>query len=263
MDAYDLYASDYPYYAVWYNKNDKFFQSISDDPEKERQRLFDTLQMCQLQGDNAMYYIKIYPALEQNYKRTGEICSIPIRCNQYDTNYAINGPDSRPVYNGGNNSQGNAAIEKLTDLLTEKFDAMNSRIDQLESREPESTDWKAEIAGYLRDPAIGPVIGPVANKVIEGLFSVIGPVLQRIIPGAVSQPFAMSAPGPVIAGVPAHLPETNETMTDDEYNNRLDGVLDRLEKHCDLLSDLEKLADVAEKDPQTFQFLLTSLRAQK
>src|SRR5579862_6133801 len=223
MNAYDLMAVDAPYFSVWYNKSDKFFQYNGSDPEKGRDFLRDNLQMLAETGDNCMYYLKIHPEFEKSYKRTGnEIGSLPFRLNAYGMGQIESPTGGRMVAGYTGNSEVMAAIDKIPGLLETKFTAMEKRLADLETEAANTGgDMVGRIAGLMENPHIG--------SMISGLFNAILPMITKGMQAAVPQQNAIQGAG--IGNVPNHL-------TDDEYNEKLDSILDRLEKSCDLLVDL-------------------------
>ena len=114
---------------------------------------------------------------------------------------------------------------------------------KLEGSDSEADDLNSIIMGWLDRP--------------EKLATIIGAVKNLLT----------NAPPPIapalgaIGSVPTVSEPAGSTLLENEATlDRLSKVLDRLEKRdADILTHLEKLADIADKKPDTFKFLIGNL----
>lgn len=255
MSAYDLMSEGglYPCFSVWYSRDDKAVQWNKDDPEKGRDYLRGYFELLQDSGDNSMYYIKIHPVAGCIYNRkSDDICSFPVRANPFHQSEFDIVPQNQ-MAGIGNGGQITEALRALPGQLQEKFDAINTRIDELsaiDEIDDVKPDMLGRITGLLDHPNIGPAIGSVLTMILPKLLSMIPGAMSPVV----SQNVAMS---PVINGL------NDEVMSDEQKDDLLNIALDRLEPFCDLANDLTLLANMAEKNPKMFEMMLSTLRAQK
>jgi hypothetical protein len=227
----------YPYFAVFFNRNSKYFQYNRDDLEAARSFLLANLQAVEDAGDNSLYYLNIYSEAKPNYSNKDMLCSIPFRLNAYTSPNEIGGVGS------------SAGMDQFLKVLKESQDKqleMARELAELKAAEP-PVDWFDRIGALMQDPNSAQVIGSVVNPIV----TILGGILQKLtgaLPLQNMQPMANLNPG--IAGVDA-----GQDVTD-----QIDAALDRLEKHCDLADTLTKLADFADKNPMQFKTYLTFLK---
>lgn len=233
-----------PYFAVWYNKADKFFQYNGDDLEQAKDFLITNLQVIEQTGDNSMYYLKIYPTSQTNYTRSGEICAIPFRLNAYQEN---NG-NSVGAYSGGGNLD---AFAKMLKEATEKEIALTRELMELKAV-GQPVDWFERISGVLETPGAASAITPILLPVVHSIMGMLNKIT-----GIPYQPYQPANATPHIAG------PTDPENTDVDQDTKLDMQLDRLAKHGDLLEMMTVLANFADSNPPMFKMYFDGLKAQQ
>lgn len=127
--------------------------------------------------------------------------------------------------------------DKVAGMVIERLDKLEKKLDDDKDTEEPEFDLNKILMGWLQNPEqLGMVIGMVKNFFSRG--------------GAMAM-----APGAVGAVTPQ-----GGAQTEEELYNRLSKVLDRLQvDNPGLIDQLEKLADIKEKKPDTFKFLISNL----
>jgi hypothetical protein len=238
-----------PYFAVWYNKADKYFQFNGDDLEKAKEFLIDNLQAIADTGDNSQYYLKVYPQTEINYKRSGEVCSICFRLNVYNE-----GSMSQQIgaYTGGNTQNLNEFARMLKESNDKHLAAMQEIV-ELKSMGG-SVDWFDRIGGLLETPGNAQMVGSILSPVVSALVGILTKISGQQSSAVQQQPAMMANHyNPVIAG-----PQDNIDL-----DEQLDLQLDRLQKHGDLLEMLTALANFADNSPAMFKGYFDMLKSQQ
>lgn len=261
MNAFETVGDKSPYFSVWLNSNDKFFQSKDDNFDDSLNYLQSSLQALN-NGDNCLYHLRIHPEFVKCYlKQSPYLCVIPFRLNSYDDKPALNGPG-----NGGMNYEMYEILKSVKDLpstLKSNFDEINSRLTELETAENVEPDMLGKISGLMENPHISQAVGGLINVLVTKLSSFIPAMTAGAAPQTISgmndntaSIAQKSDKGPIIA-------QNSDTAVDDEaFNLKLDAALERLEQHCNLADDLTLLADLADKNNAVFKLMLLQLRAQ-
>lgn len=132
--------------------------------------------------------------------------------------------------------------DKVAGMVIERLDKLEKKLDEDRDDEPDT---------------IGKAINNGIMKLLENpdsLAGLIGQVVGFLRGGGTVAPAPAAAIG---AFNPAAQPQSEE-----ELYNRLSKVLDRLQvDNPALIEQLEKLADIKEKKPDTFKFLISNLNA--
>lgn len=250
MVAYDGMSEGVPYYSVWHaGTGKKFFQWNQNDPDAGRSFLERNLNLIDEQGDTAMYYLSIHPEHEKIYtNKSPQVCSMPIKVSEdipaYQKADALNYHTPAPASRSFMEEKLYAAIESLKDIpvkVNEHITAFEVRIRALEEREVEPVEKEDSMMGQLGAVLNNPQLAPVIGQLLSG-------VMARFMPA--TPPMRSTA----LAGV-----EQKSDAGSDDQDDIINEALDRLEKHCDLAVCLPKLADMADNDPTTFNFLLRTL----
>jgi hypothetical protein len=130
----------------------------------------------------------------------------------------------------------------INNSLQQRIEGLEKK---LEDSNGEEDDLKSIIMGWLEKPEkLATVIGAVKNLLSKG--------------AAVVEPAAAVN---AIGSIPTTQQQSESTILENEATlDRLSKVLDRLEKKDkDILKHLEKLADIADQKPDTFNFLISNL----
>ena len=232
LNVWDSMNDGMPYFAIYYNRSNKFFQFNRDDLSAAREFLANNLQALQDSGDNTLYYLNIYSESRPNYKNSDMICSIPFRLNAYNEASSVGGFDANVGTFAKMLNDSHAAQLKMANELAELKSAN------------QPLDWYDKITGILESPAASQTLVPLLTPVIGAIMGVVSKI-TGVPPGAASVP---GISGPAI--------------DDADLDTKLDAALDRLSKHGDLLEMITALADFADKNPATFKSYFSMLKAQ-
>lgn len=234
MNVWETMNDGHPYFAIYYNKSNKYLQWNKDDLEGARKFLQDNLVAVSEAGDSCMYYLNIYDEPKSNYPNSGMICSFPFRLNEW-TERAVSGY-------GAPSTPSHDLIKLINDNHAKQME-LQAEILRLKYENQPGDTWD-RIGGLLETPGAANLIVPLLQPVIAGIMG----VLQKIsgLPGG---PQTI----PSIAG---------PSMTATEQETALDAALTRLEKHSDLVELLTALADFADKNPAIFKMYLQTLKEQ-
>jgi hypothetical protein len=241
VQAWETMNDGYPYFAVYYNHSNKYFQYNKDDIDQARDFLVNNLSVLQDNNDTAMYYLNIYPDKQPNYKNSGMIASFPFRLNALSSDSVMGGlPDNASM----------GAVVKMMNESNERHIALVREIAELKNAN-QPLDWYDKIAGIMETPGAANVIVPLLQPVIAAITGILSKVSGVPQQTEVPLQYAM-VPG--IAG---------PDIAPGDLDEKLDIQLDRLEKHGDLLEMLTALADFAEKSPEAFKGYLQMLTVGK
>lgn len=233
ISAWETMNDGHPYFAVYYNRSNKYFQYNRDDLDGAKSFLRNNLQVLEDNGDNSQYYLNIYAEQKVNYPNSGMICSFPFRLNEYSAPASVSGY-------GGNNPD---VIKALSEAHAKQLE-MTKTIAELQAAN-QPLDWFDKISGLLDSPGAANAIVPLLQPVIVGIMGAIGKISGIKIPETPQLP-PMGIAGP------------REDNADRDA--LLDQALDRLEAHGDLLEMLTLLADFADKNPQMFKIYFDGLK---
>lgn len=245
---------DTPYFSLWNNgrRLEKATQFNQDDMDGSRAYLESTLLALQETGDNTLYSLRIHPDKEKSYTVNSPVISaFPCRLN------AMASPVGGVAALTGGASSIRREIEmeyELRDLRAELAE-VRSTIEDMDLSEPmqpaQPTDTLGRIAGLLENPAIMGLVQSVLPYVVKFLPNLMPPVPQyNAMPVAIN-------------GVPSDIAQNGGNAAHTVDDVKLNQALDRLEQYCNIDDDMSLLADMAEKDPGTFSFLLSILRKPK
>lgn len=228
VEIWETMNDGYPFYAVFYNLRNKYFQFNKNDYQAAKSFLTSSLDALQQSGDNAMYYLNIYDESQKNYPNAGMVCSFPFRLNEFSSVGA--GP-------GGN-------VDALAKLIKEQHEKQLELMAQIAELQQKPDTWD-RIGALLETPGLAQSIVPLVQPIIGSLMGIV----SKISGVNMSQP-VNGMPSPMIAGPQSEVdPET-----------ALDSALDRLEKHGDLVEMLTTLADFADKNPDQFKMYFKMLK---
>lgn len=222
----DMAARDVPFYSVWSGRLLKFTYSGSDI-EKGAEILETNLDMAEELGSSELLTIKLHP---ENIKgvvtdRTPYCASINFRCVEMENDRLYN----KPQYMSG-------------------FKRMDDLQDELEKLKAERDEKPKGIMGYIEPMLENP-------QVQAAMGSMIMTAIARILPGVfgpMGTPAAAEPAGAAMGSIEDPAPGEMED---------LQVSLERLEKKDpQIVSDLARLADLAEKNPALFEMLITQLR---
>lgn len=254
MDAFE--GMDVPYYSVWQGK-DLLFQFNDSDVEKGRVKLETMLQAAEQQQNTDILAIKFHAKPEKGgyiTNSTKVVGTLFVRAYGLQNYGMTEGNTTRdwvpnPVYKH---------MEKLAEL-PELLVKMNERLIALETEDvedvtPQPNDMVGRIGAILDNPQVMGLIEkftPVVVSLLSKAATIFSPLPQQSIKlsGMSMSESNSQAKQPVVI--------------DEQGMAILNNSLDRLANHCDLVTDLKALADMADNNPQMFAFLLTQLKQQK
>ena len=208
-------------WSLWQGKQ-FMFKYEGEDINEGASQLEQTLQML-AQSSNAIYTLKVYEELGKGGK---------IKNNTPDDgsfNFKLN-LDSQEItanqYSTMNNR--NEVLQRLA-AIEEKL----SNDEEEEEEQPQ--DYGLGMIGTI---LTHPTIQPIATQFMLG-------ILSKILPAG-SQPPANQPPAAAINGI--------------DEDNVIEQAIETLQQHDDKLAEhLQKLAAMAEQNPQGFKFLLQTL----
>jgi hypothetical protein len=139
----------------------------------------------------------------------------------------------------------------IDEKIAEKFDVILEKLD-----EPDETDG-IDIIEIIKDYAANP---HKLGHVVGAIRNLLG--MNNAMPGQPAAISGLGSLGTVQQGYSGPDATTDASQSDEQKYNRLAAVLDRLEaKDPKIVEHLEKLANLAEKDPFTFEMILQRLNA--
>jgi hypothetical protein len=246
MEYWEETSEGSPYWSVWWNSRQKAKQFNKDDFEESKVFLERWLELNNDPNDTILHYLVIHPKAEAAYNnRSDQVESFPFRFNE---SFALAGIGNM---NGGGGQWGiMQAITGLKTSLDTRFKEFDERLSGIEAGGGEGDMW-GKINGLLENPNVGPLIA----QTIAGLIAKV--TNQQFQPQrvAINGVPGSNASSQKIAGT------AGNQETDEQYAQRVNDALVRLQDHCDLAADLELLANMADKNPGQFKMLLGMLRA--
>lgn len=247
MDAHAKKSDDLPYYAVFYNESTKDFQYNGEDYEEGRRRLESALSIGADNGDQALYYLKIYPVSELVYTvKSKEVASIPFRLNEYDYSPSVV-VGRRGSVESSEMSELIAELKKIPETLSTWKSEIDERIAALESEEVEDSSMLGKITGIMENPTFAPIVGTMMGLLGNAIAGMVG---KFVPPGQMPSLAVNGVKDEAVAVSP----------DEDVYWAEIETQLYRLRDKCSLETDLKLLADMAETEPAKFNIMLTLLR---
>src|ERR1700688_2736959 len=224
-----------PYFAVYLNRNNKYFQFNRDDMEAAESFLSANLDAIGDTGDNTLYYLNVYAEPGKNYPNSGMVCSIPFRLNEY-----------KGAEMGAYVPDGSDAISKIIEAGHARHIELIKEIAELKAAN-QPLDWWDKIGGLMETPGAAQTIVPLLSPVLASIMGIVNKFT-----GIAPAPMAGFMP-PGIAG--AELPDLDKDAA-------LDAALDRLALHGDLVEMLTALADFADKNPIQFKMYFRMMKGE-
>ena len=250
MRGFDRLNAQTPYWSIWQGRN-IFHQYYTDDKEAgkvEFQSIIDEL-------DEAEYIdpitVKFHPVLSGNFitDRTPVIGTMICRV------YTANGELSGISYVTADKYQyANARNTQLLDGIKAMIEPLQKEIDELKAGQ--TGESVSGLERYLNHPAAQQIIGYLMPVVTPHISAILGAVL----PGGNAHAHAHV---PAINGVSEKtdnggVPQVELSEADED---KLWLALDRLALKMELIPDIERLANLADSQPQMFNMLLQQLRS--
>lgn len=243
MAAFDDALQATPYYSIWLGNN-LVAQNNTDDLAAGRERIETLLTAMAQSGNSDLVTIKFHPDLNGSLitNKSPYVGMLLVRAISVGGTDGLNRVGS---FNEGTMPYNayKAMQDAMNIAVANAIAPLNEKIAALEAQPVE--EKPAGALGFVSELLANPAV-------IEAL-------LARFLPAIAGTP----PPNPYlqqpmqVAGTPAQPEAYTELQMVEVTNN-----LNRLSEHCDLLTDLKLLADMAENNPQMFKMLLTSLRAQ-
>jgi hypothetical protein len=241
MEYWEDTAEGLPYWSIWWNSRQKAKQFNKDDFEGSKLLLENWLKLNNDPSDTTRHFVVIHPKAETAYTaKSDQVESFPFRFNPAPERYGEMGS-----VGGGMSWQ----MMQMFSKLERTIDEQKRQIADLEK--PVVTDMMGQINGLLENPHIGPVLASVVAGVIGKFINIPQAYPQaRALAGVPGSP-AASQETAITAG-------TGETL--EQFQQRVNDALVRLQEHCNLADDLTLLANMADSNPSQFKMLLGMLR---
>ena len=218
---------DTPYYSVWDGRNLRFSYR-GDSIEEGAKLLRQNLTMAEEQQSSGVLILKLHQELSKGQylnERSPYSSSMPFRCISVEN-------DALAVYN----LSGMGALGRI-----------DERLKKLEGGESKEGGIMGMLGGLLENPQVGPIL---AQAAVGAVFGIVNKVLPGVFPTPGGVGHVPAPQGPAIAGIPG------EPVKD------WDWAIEVLEKaDPQLESDLIKLAELSQKNPSMFDFLIKNLRS--
>lgn len=264
MSAYDTFTEKAPFWALYTGDNRTLrCKYMEGDAEEGKMFFISNLAAAEVAKDNNVYNIRFYKAKK---KGRGELlqadtadieATLPIRF------VALNGESVQPDWQAGNPMDKDYKMYKLMDAMEKlplMFEQQNQRIADLEAIIAESDEDVEE------EDQIGGTIGAIKGLLDHPLAQLI---VGQLFPNAMGniRP-AEGMRGTAVNGTTDDTVKTppmpqNEPTEPREVNvELLNTAVQRLANYCYVDTDLNLLADYAEKNPAMFNMMLTTLRSQ-
>jgi len=249
MRGFDRLNAQTPYWSIWQGRN-IFHQYYTDDRETgkvEFNAIIDEL-------DEAEYIdpiiVKFHPTLSGGFitDRTPVIGTMI--CRIYTANGQLSGiseitADKFQYANARNNQ----LLEGIKGMLA----PLQAQIDELKAGNVE--EGITGLERYLNHPAAQQIIGHLMPVITPHINSILGAILPGQKPNGQFHT-------PAINGVgdqpDSGAPQVDLSEADEE---RLWSAIDRLALKMELVPDIERLANLADTQPQMFNMLLQQLRS--
>lgn len=275
MQAFDTLRPDgVPFYSLWLGTM-LIYQYNGNDEVKGREILEQTLMQAESQGNANTYSIKFHSQLDGGYitNRTKNIgCLLVCAVDNTEDGEIVSGVTRpgdvpRSVYN---------MMKRIDEGMSA---TMEARLKALEDNKPErEPDMLDRISGILEKPEIANGLVQLLQPIIQRLTGAPAPNIQvagtnrshiaessdmyRQRNDQPSHNNAVSAAAPHIAQN-SDVGQIEERDLTDEENALIDGALNRLGEHCDIVKVLPLLADWAAANTNMFKMLLQQLEASK
>lgn len=239
-------------FGVFYTARDKYFEPPRGMTKEERADFFESfLARLEEQNDNSLYYLRIYekPSKGPVDTKTEYLVSMPFRVVELSTEQKELGMyNGVPAYLGLNKS-----IDSKFDKLAELIEAQQVQIKALLDQESEDEPIAIKPKGLA-----GVISGMMENEqLMAAVVAQVGPVLQKIV-GSILSPQYPQQRSPVLNGMTEKETLNFDFPKSEEIDLQLlDETLSRLSKHFSLNTDLPKLADYLDKNPDKAKFIMS------
>lgn len=246
LTAFDSMSEDTPYYSVWIGKS-IMASDNTGDIEKGRRKVEQMIIACEQSGNTEAITIKFHPGPDKQgfiTDKTPVVSSMIVRACSIEGN--------ADQLERLNNTQYSFMLNSITKAIDDKILPLQEKILLLESGIEDDED--TGIIGSINKCA--PLLqNPVIMGFVERIMGVIMPSQTKPV---------------MLSGIPGTIPaEDNnniqhvepQLLTDDQLT-KLNDSLNKLAAHCDLVTDISLLAQLAENNPTMFKFLLQNLRTQ-
>lgn len=252
LSGFDNINPDGAYcFSVWHSLDDIAFQCNVCDAAVQKQMLENYLTSLYEAGNTELMYLKCHPG-EVGYitKKTPVLSNTPFQICEFQDVKILAGEDikSRPA---GMSYESFEMIRALKDLPNTIEARINAAVDaRLKDLIPD--DEEEEPVNEV-DKYIGIITGVTQNPQI---MAIIGQVLSYL------------KPSPVVGHQRIGMVEQQQQVINDQPNKEpiqfdeelMNDSLNRLRFHCNLGTDLQLLANIAEQNPAYFSTLLKMLR---
>lgn len=245
-------------FACWASDRDIIFQCAVPDLEVQKDILSANLDSLEASGNCDVLHIRMYPADSINgfidtTSKCRPVSTTSVQVCEYQGIGKADSiePLSRPT---GMSYEAWEMLKGLKDMPATIEAKINAAVDvKLKELFPEEGEEEPDeepvtkiltaINGLASNPQIMSVIGQAIGY------------LTRMVPVAPSR-IGMVEPQPAVESVPQ-----SQVPQQIPYNQeKMEDALTKLSYHCDLGTDLEKLAAIAENNPVYFKTLLNILR---
>lgn len=243
MSGFETFIKKYPFYSL--SAGNTLLWQGGNTPE-DYDELSNMIESAEMSGNTDILYIKFYdsdipkPITNKTPNTSTMICQAVAKQGRGDMGIGSvqDGRLPRELY----------MIVKAMEGIPDQFANINKRLNEMEAAEPEE----------VKDDSIIGKIGAFLETPIGGM------LLTRLLPGvpvpAIGNAKVSGTGDPVAANIAENV--DTPAFTEDQVD-QIDAIIDRLAVHCDVISDLGLLADLAEKQPQIFKMMLMQLRSKQ
>lgn len=236
--------SNAPYYSVWQGKN-IVFTSKEEDFEKALQLLEDNLKACEQNSYDEILILKLHYITKGNKHqiitdKTPVVASysfrvVPLQSGGYMQPYNA---DQRPAPYGGYGSQ-----------IIEKLNGIESRLNAIESDDDD--DFEDASTGAIEQPNNDGFYGLLNNllqqpEVKQLAVNILSGIVQKIIPMNTTQQHAQ------VAGIPDY----NNMTVEQKLTTAINIIA---QQRPQIIDDIVHLANIAQTDPNKFNFIMQML----
>ena len=228
-----------PYYSVWNGKN-ILFSSCSDDYDACRQLLEDNLRSAEANGYDDIMILKLNVCIPKHHKQTFITDKTPVIASYTFRPCQLQKSGYIEPYNGNSNNN--------TNLILEKLNGIESRLNSLENEDVEEIEEEPQTAlNSLAGLANTLLSNPQMQQSIVGFITTM---INKFIPNnAPTQTASLGING---------IPNNNITM-EDKINVVMQCVAVIEQIKPDFINDLVTLANIAQTDPQKANFIMSML----
>jgi hypothetical protein len=269
MDSFDSFSKGNQYVSIWQYVSEPMYTNAEASYDEMKSQVHELLLAAEQNGNNNPLTIKFHlEPKEGQYisSKSPVVGSVIVKAITFSRSQLPNisgtsadGPEKpQPVYHGQGtvNFEMYKVLKGVEDLPARIDERMAVILDRVEELEEELEGLRAQPAPVEED-MIGKITGLANNPAVMGA---INALVQLFVPAfKPPMPAQINGTADVKAAPDGDLPQQAQETTD-EYNDRIDAALERLEPKCDLANDLTLLADMADNNPTMFKFLLKSLR---